>query len=72
MTDHAAEMASYQAAQESAATQPKRDREAAIAQAIQDLKTIRDSSGTLTAAQLSNAVRALAKAVVALIEELRP
>lgn len=70
--DHAAEMAAYQAAQEAAATQPKRDRETAIAQAVQDLNTIRDSSGTLTAAQVSNALRVLAKAVVALIEELRP
>lgn len=72
MSDHAEEMAAYQAAQESAATQPKRNRETAIRQAIADLIIIRDSSGTLTAAQLSNAVRALAKAVVALIEEIRP
>lgn len=72
MSDHAAEMAAYQAAQEAASTQPKRDRETAIAQAVQDLKTIRDSSGTLTGAQLSNAVRAISKALVALIEELRP
>jgi hypothetical protein len=72
MSDHAAEMEAYQAEQEAAATQPKRDRETAIRQAVADLKTIRDSSGTLTAAQLSNAVRALAKALVALIEELRP
>lgn len=71
-TDHAAEMAAYQAAQEAAATQPKRDRETAIRKAVEDLILIRDSSGTLTAAQLSNAVRALAKALVALIEELRP
>jgi len=70
--DHAAEMAAYQAAQEAAATQPKRDRETAIQNAIADLKLIRDSTGPLTAAQLSNAVRALAKAVVALIEEIRP
>jgi len=72
MSDHAAEMEAYQAAQESASTKPKRDRESAIQNAIADLKLIRDSSGTLTAAQLSNAVRALAKAVVALIEEIRP
>ena len=70
--DHAAEMEVYQAAQESAATKPKRDRESAIQNAIADLKLIRDSSGTLTAAQLSNAVRAISKALVALIEELRP
>ena len=71
-TDHAAEMEAYQAAQESASTKPKRDRETAIAQAVQDLKLIRDSSGTLTAAQLSNAVRAISKALVAFIEEIRP
>ena len=65
-------MAAYQAAQESAATQPKRDREAAIRKAVEDLILIRDSSGTLTAAQVSNALRALAKSVVALIEEIRP
>ncbi len=70
--DHAEEMAAYQVAQESAATKPKRDRETAIRQAVSDLILIRDSSGTLTAAQLSNAVRALSKTVVALIEELRP
>ena len=71
-TDHAAEMEAYQAAQESAATKPKRDRESAIQNAIADLKLIRDSSGTLTAAQLSNAVRAISKALVAFIEEIRP
>ena len=72
MSDHAAEMEAYQAAQEATATKPKRDRETAIRQAIADLKLIRDSSGTLTAAQLSNAVRAISKALVALIEEIRP
>lgn len=72
MADHTAEKAIWDAAQEAIATQPKRDRETAIAQAVQDLKTIRDSSGTLTTAQLSNAVRAISKALVALIEELRP
>lgn len=71
-TEHAAEMEAFQAAQEAAATQPKRDREAAIRQAVADLILIRDSSGTLTAAQLSNAVRAISKALVALIEEIRP
>lgn len=71
-TDHAAEMDAYRAAQEAAATQPKRDREAVIRQAIDDLRTIRDSNGTLTALQLSNAVRAIAKALVAVIEEIRP
>lgn len=62
----------WNVAQEAAATQPKRDRDTAIAQAVQDLKLIRDSSGTLTAAQLSNAVRAISKALVAFIEEIRP
>ena len=71
-TDHAAEMAAYQAAQEAADAKPKRDRETAIQNAIADLKLIRDSSGTLTAAQLSNAVRAISKALVAFIEEIRP
>ena len=65
-------MDAYRAAQEAAATQPKRDREAVIRQAIDDLRTIRDSNGTLTALQLSNAVRAIAKALVAVIEEIRP
>lgn len=69
-TDHAAEMAAYQAAQEAAATQPKRDRDAIIRQAVDDLALIRDSSGPLTLAQLSNAVRALAKVVIAMIHAL--
>lgn len=68
----AAEKEAWNAAQQAAATQPKRDRETAFAQVVQDLKTIRDSSGTLTSAQLSNAVRAISKALVALIEEIRP
>ena len=71
-SDHQEEMDAYRSAQESAATQPKRDREAVIRQAVDDLKTIRDSNGTLTALQLSNAVRAIAKALVAVIEESRP
>ena len=66
----AAEMAAYQAAQEAAATQPKRDRDAIIRQAVDDLALIRDSSGPLTLAQLSNAVRALAKVVIAMIHAL--
>ena len=72
MSDHAEEMAAYQAAQEAAATQPKRDREIIIRQAIDNLKTIRDSNGMLTAAQLSNAVREVSKTLLAIIEELRP
>lgn len=35
--------------------------------AIEDLRTIKNSSGTLTAAQLSNAVRVLATALLALL-----
>lgn len=50
----------------------RRIREAVIRQAVEDLKSIRDSNGTLTALQLSNAVRAIAKALVAVIEEIRP
>lgn len=68
MSDHAAEKDAWNQAQEAAATQPKRDREAAIKQAIIDLKSIRDSTGSLTAAQLSNAVRVIARALLALIE----
>lgn len=62
----------WNTAQETAEAQPKRGREDVIRQAIDDLKTIRDSNGTLTALQLSNAVRAIAKALVAVIEESRP
>lgn len=57
-------------AQETAATTPKRDRDALIRQAKADLTTIVDSSGTLTAAQLSNSVRAMARILRALIEDL--
>jgi len=68
MTTLAAEKEAWNLSQESAATQPKRDRENAIKQAITDLRTIRDSTGTLTAAQLSNAVRVIARALLAVIE----
>lgn len=68
MTTLSAEKEVWNQAQEAAATQPKRDREAAIKQAIIDLKSIRDSTGSLTAAQLSNAVRVIARALLALIE----
>lgn len=57
-------------AQEASATTPKRDRDALIKQAKADLTTIVDSSGTLTAAQLSNAVRTIARTLRALIEDL--
>ena len=57
-------------AQETAAETPKRDRDALIRQAKADLTTIVDSSGTLTAAQLSNAVRSIARTLRAIIEDL--
>lgn len=57
-------------AQEAAAATPKLDREALIRQAKADLTTIVESSGTLTAAQLSNSVRAMARILRALIEDL--
>lgn len=56
--------------QESAATQPKRDRETAIKTAIAELKLIRDSTGTLTGAQLSNAVRSISRVLIIMIHEL--
>lgn len=68
----AAEKEAWNVAQEAIATKAKRDRETDIRQAVAGLILIRDSSGTLTAAQLSNAVRAISKALVALIEEIRP
>lgn len=70
--DNEAAKEQWNKAQEATSTKPARDRETEIRNAIADLKLIRDSPGTLTGAQLSNAVRALAKALVALIEELRP
>lgn len=70
MQSLASEKELWNTAQETAEAQPKRGREAVIRQAIDDLKTIRDSNGTLTALQLSNAVRAIAKALVAVIDEL--
>jgi len=43
-----------------------------LGNALDELRTIANSSGTLTGAQLSNAVRALAKVAIALIRlELR-
>lgn len=60
----------WNGAQEIATVAPKRDREALIKQAKADLTTIIDSSGTLTAAQLSNAVRTLAKTLRAIIEDI--
>lgn len=72
LSTNAVSKEAWNKAREAEADQPKRDREAVIRQAIDDLKTIRDSNGTLTALQLSNAVRAIAKALVAVIEESRP
>lgn len=40
-----------------------------IADIVQDLRTIRQSSGTLSAAQMSNALRRIATALLILIEE---
>lgn len=42
-----------------------------IADILSDLRAIRQSSGTLTAAQISNAMRQMAKALLLLIEEDR-
>lgn len=56
--------------QESAATQPKRARETAIKTAMAELKLIRDSTGTLTGAQLSNAVRAISRVLLVMLQEL--
>ncbi len=59
----------WNAAKEAEAEQPKRDRETVIKQAIADLKGLRDSTGTLTAAQLSNAARLIARAILFLLED---
>jgi len=68
MQSLASEKELWNTAQETAEAQPKRDREDALKQAITDLRAIRDSTGTLTAAQLSNAVRVIARALLAVIE----
>ncbi len=51
-------------------TSPEQDNEASLQQragdVLADLRTIRDTSGSLTAAQLSNAVRVLARACIAI------
>lgn len=64
-----AEKEAWNAAKEAEVEQPKRDRETAIKQAIADLKALRDSTGTLTAAQLSNAARLIARAILFLFED---
>ena len=73
-SNHAAEIevwdAAWNAAREAEATAPKRDREALIRQAKDELRLIRDSSGALSAANLSNAVRSIARTLLAVIEEL--
>lgn len=56
--------------QDTDSSAPKRDRDAIIRQAKADLTTIVESSGTLTGAQLSSAVRALARILRALVEDL--
>mgnify|MGYP000901985407 CR=1 FL=1 len=66
----ASEKEAWNLLQESAATQPKRDRETAIKTALAELKLIRDSTGTLTGAQLSNAVRAISRILIVMIQEL--
>jgi len=66
----AAAKEAWNLAQETATAAPKLDKEALIKQAKADLTTIVDTSGTLTAAQLSNSVRAVARILRALIEDL--
>ena len=71
-TDHAAEMAAYQASQESAAAQPKRDRETIIKTILGQLRTLKNSTGPLDNTQRDRALRRFAELFEALIEELRP
>ena len=70
--DHAAEMAAYQAAQEAAAAQPKRDRETIIKTILGELRTLKNSTGPLDNTQRDRALRRFAELFEALIEELRP
>ena len=70
MSSLEAEKEAWNAAREAEATAPKRDRDALIRQAKDELRLIRDSSGTLTGAQLSNAVRSISRTLLALLEEL--
>lgn len=60
----------WNSSKETEAAAPKRDRDALIRQAKADLTTIVDTTGALTAAQLSNAARATARILRALIEDL--
>jgi|GEM_PF-2823562 len=69
-SNHAAEIEAWHAAREAEAAAPKLNRDALIRQAKDELRLIRDSSGTLTAAQLSNAVRSISRTLLALLEEL--
>ena len=64
-----AEKEAWNVAQENTSTQPKRDREAAIKQAMEDLKGIRDGTSNLTTAQV---LRLFAKVLIAILEELHP
>jgi len=68
--NHAAEIEAFLAAREAEAAAPKLNRDALIRQAKDELRLIRDSSGTLTGAQLSNAVRSISRTLLALLEEL--
>jgi hypothetical protein len=68
--NHAAEIEAWNLAREAESTAPKRDRDALIKQAKADLTAIIDTSGTLTGAQLSNAVRSMARTLRALLEDL--
>lgn len=70
--DHTEEMTAYQAAQEAAATQPKRDRETVIRTILGRLKTLKSSTGPLTDDQRDKALREIAAIIEALIEDLRP
>ena len=70
MTTLSPQKESWNLAQELANAQPKRDRETAIKTAIAELKLIRDSTGTLTGAQLSNAVRAISRVLLVMLQEL--
>jgi len=56
--------------QEVEITAPKRDRDALIKQAKAELAIITDTQGSLTLAQLSNAVRSLARIQKAIIVDL--
>lgn len=62
--------ATWNLSKETEAATPKRDREALIRQAKADMTAIVDTTGALPAAQLSNAARATARILRALIEDI--